>query len=144
MLIVLRQLHLIRMVGLKTHLIPRTEEDHNPRDVTDAKMLNPDLFRCLFVKLCPERGMAPPGSCLSCGLFLEGTCLSLPGEGMEKETGLLPHILSISSFHIAFGGQAGEVRVTQSYSFRCSLGKPSARTPPDNTPEGCERGIIES
>lgn len=81
----------------------------------------------------------PPDSCLFCGLFLKGACFSLPGEGMEKETSLLTHILSTSSFHIAFGSHAGEVRVTQSYSFRHSWGKPSARMQADNTPEGCER-----
>lgn len=40
------QLYLISTVGLKRHLFPGTEWDHNPRDVPGAKMLNPDLFWC--------------------------------------------------------------------------------------------------
>lgn len=127
------------MVGLKRHLIPGVEGDHHPSDVTDAKMLNPDLFRCFFVKPCPEHPAVTSvtaDSRLSCGFFWKGACLSLPGKGMEKETSLLTHILSISSFHAAFGSHAGEARVTQSYSFRHSWAKPSAGMHTNNTPEG--------
>jgi len=53
-MIVLGQLHLIQMVDLKNHLIPGTEGDHSPSDVTDTKMLNPDVFQCLFVKPFPK------------------------------------------------------------------------------------------
>lgn len=59
---------------------------------------------------------------------------------MEKEINLLTHILSISSFHVAFESHYGEVRATQRYSFRCSWDKPSARMHEENTPEGCGRG----
>lgn len=96
--IVLRQLHLIKIVGLE-NINSWNRRKPQPTVVTGAKMLSPDLLWCLFVKPCPRRPAATSRAAGGSRLvpFHAGSW-KMPGEGVEKETSLLTYTLSISSF----------------------------------------------